>query len=110
VVDGPSTFWDRWQADAVEENNSEGPSMREVVTIGLDLAKTVFQVRGIAVNGKILIRRQLRRGEVLKFFQSVPPCLVGMEACGMAHYWAREIAAFGHTVRLMPPAYVKPYV
>ncbi len=84
--------------------------MGEVVTIGLDLAKNVFQVHGIAANGKILVRRQLRRGEVLKFFQGVPPCLVGIEACGTAHYRAREIAAFGHTVRLMPPAYVKPYV
>jgi transposase len=84
--------------------------MGEVVTISLDLAKNVFQVHGIAANGKILVRRQLRRGEVVKFFQSVPPCLVGMEACGTAHHWAREIAALGHTVKLMPPAYVKPYV
>ena len=84
--------------------------MVEVVTIGLDLAKTVFQVHGIAANGKILVRRQLRRAEVLKVFQGVPPCLVGMEACGTAHHWAREIAALGHTVKLMPAAYVKPYV
>ncbi|MCP1615293.1 hypothetical protein J2848_007006 [Azospirillum lipoferum] len=73
VVDGPSTFWDRWQADAVEETRSEGPSMDEVVTNSQDLAKNVFQVHGIAANGNVLVRRQLRRGEVLKFFQSVPP-------------------------------------
>ncbi|CAO3411724.1 transposase [Azospirillum oryzae] len=81
-----------------------------VTTIGLDLAKNVFQVHGINGDGKVLVRRQLRRGEVLKFFQGLPACLVGMEACGTAHHWAREIAALGHTVKLMPPAYVKPYV
>ncbi|CAO3378974.1 Mobile element protein [Azospirillum argentinense] len=81
-----------------------------VTTIGLDLAKNVFQVHGIDGDGKILVRRQFRRGEVLKFFQGLPTCLVGMEACGTAHYWAWEIAALGHTVKLMPPAYVKPYV
>ncbi|BAI74863.1 transposase (plasmid) [Azospirillum sp. B510] len=69
-----------------------------------------FQVHGIDGDGKILVRRQLRRGEVLKLFQGLPACLVGMEACGTAHHWAREIAALGHTVKLMPPAYVKPYV
>ncbi|TWA79135.1 hypothetical protein FBY14_1336 [Azospirillum brasilense] len=65
--------------------------MDEMTTIGLDLAKNVFQVHGIAADGTVAVRRQLRRGEVLKFFQSVPPCLVGLEACGTAHYWAREI-------------------
>lgn len=84
--------------------------MTTLVTIGLDLAKTVFQVHGITAEGKVLVRRQLRRGEVLKFFQGVPSCLVGIEACGTAHHWAREITALGHTVKLMPPAYVKPYV
>ena len=72
-------------------------------TIGLDLAKNVFQVHGIDGDGKVLVRRQLRRGEVLKFFQGLPTCLVGMEACGTAHHWAREIAALGHTVKLRPP-------
>lgn len=81
-----------------------------VTTIGLDLAKNVFQVHGIDGDGKVLVRRQLRRGEVLKFFQGLPACLVGMEACGTAHHWAREITALDHTVKLMPPAYVKPYV
>ena len=84
--------------------------MGEVTTIGLDLAKHVFQVHGIDAVGQIAVRRQLRRGELLKFFAKQPPCLVGVEACGTSHHWAREIAALGHTVKMMPPAYVKPYV
>ena len=82
----------------------------QLATIGLDLAKNVFQVHGIPSEGKAVVRRTLRRREVLDFFARIEPCLVGMEACGTAHYWAREIARFGHDVRLMPPAYVKPYV
>lgn len=81
-----------------------------ITTIGFDLAKNVFQVHGIDACGKVRVRRQLRRGEVLRFFESLPSCLVGMEACSSSHFWAREIARFGHTVKLMPPAYVKPYV
>jgi len=84
--------------------------MEQISTIGLDLAKNVFQVHGIDVAGKVLVRKQLRRAEALKFFAALPPCLVGMEACGTAHHWARELTKLGHTVRLMPPAYVKPYV
>jgi transposase len=84
--------------------------MGEIATIGLDLAKNVFQVHGIDANGKVLVRRKLRRVEVLEFFANVGSCLVGMEACATAHYWAREIAELGHEVRLIPPAYVKPYV
>ena len=84
--------------------------MGEIATIGLDLAKNVFQVHGIDASGKVLMRRKLRRIEVLEFFASVGPCLVGMEACATAHYWAREITKLGHEVRLIPPAYVKPYV
>lgn len=83
---------------------------QEVVTVGVDLAKDVFQVHAIGANGKVLVRRQLRRAEVLKFFAALPPCLVGMEACASAHHWGRELLALGHDVRLMPPAYVKPYV
>lgn len=83
---------------------------QDVVTVGVDLAKNVFQVPAIGANGKVFVRRQLRRGEVLKFFSSLPPCLVGMEACASAHHWGRELLALGHDVRLMPPAYVKPYV
>ncbi len=81
-----------------------------VTTIGLDIAKHVFQVHGIDRDGCVLIRRQFRRSEVLTFFQRLPPCLIGMEACSTAHFWARTLAALGHEVRLMPAAYVKPYV
>jgi transposase len=84
--------------------------VEEVTTIGLDLAKNVFQVHGIDAAGKEVVRRKLRRGEVLEFFASAPPSLVGMEACCSAYHWAREIAKLGHEVRLMPPGYVKPYV
>lgn len=83
---------------------------QEVVTVGLDLAKNVFQVHAIAADGVVLIRRKLRRSEVIGFFAELSPCLVGMEACASAHHWARELMAIGHEVRLMPPAYVKPYV
>ena len=84
--------------------------MTEVSTIGLDLAKNVFQVHGVDVAGETVIRRQLRRRQVLPFFRKQPPCLVGIEACATSHYWAREIGALGHEVRIMPAAYVKPYV
>jgi len=84
--------------------------MEKISTVGLDLAKSVFQVHAIAENGDVVVRRALRRSQVLEFFGKLGPCIVGMEACGSAHYWGREIAALGHTVRIMPPAYVKPYV
>jgi len=84
--------------------------MEKITTVGLDLAKSVFQVHGIAEDGAVIVRRALRRSQVLDFFHKLQPCLVGMEACGSAHYWAREIQALGHTVRLMPPAYVKAYL
>jgi transposase len=84
--------------------------MPRVTTIGLDLAKKVFQVHGVDAEGKMVVARKLRRKEVLAFFAKLPPCLVGMEACGSAHYWAREIVKLGHTVKLMPPKYVKAYV
>lgn len=84
--------------------------MSEISTIGLDLAKNVFQVHGVDGSGNALLRRQLRRGAVEKFFAQMPPCVVGIEACGSAHHWARVIGRYGHQVRLMPPAYVKPYV
>src|SRR5436309_17248 len=80
------------------------------ITIGLDLAKHWFQVHGIDANGKIVIRRKLRRAEVVEFFRNLKPCLVGVEACATAHHWARELRGLGHEVRLMPPAYVKAYV
>lgn len=81
-----------------------------IVTIGIDLAKNVFQVHGIDADGGVVIRKKLRRSEVLRFFETLPHCLVGMEACATAHYWARLLSEFGHEVRLMPPAYVKAYV
>ena len=84
--------------------------MQAVTTIGLDIAKSVFQVHGIDAEDKVIIRRQLKRRYVLAFFEKLPPCLVGIEACASSHYWSRELRALGHTVRLMPPAYVKPYV
>ena len=84
--------------------------MEKITTIGLDLAKSVFQIHAITEDGHVAVRRALRRSQVLEFFRHLEPCLVGMEACGSAHYWANAICEFGHTVRLMPPAYVKPYV
>jgi transposase len=84
--------------------------METITTIGLDIAKSVFQVHGVDAQGKVIVRRQLKRRYVLAFFQKLPPCLVGIEACASSHYWSRELQALGHTVRLMPPAYVKPYV
>ena len=84
--------------------------MQTITTIGLDTAKSVFQVHGVDAQGNVILRRQLKRRYVLAFFQNLPPCLVGIEACASSHHWSRELQAFGHTVRLMPPAYVKPYV
>ena len=84
--------------------------MQAVTTIGLDIAKSVFQVHGVDAAGQVLIRRQLKRRAVLAFFEKLPVCLVGIEACASSHYWSRELQALGHSVRLMPPAYVKPYV
>jgi transposase len=84
--------------------------MQAITTIGLDIAKSVFQVHGVDAAGQVVIRRQLKRRYVLVFFAKLPPCLVGIEACASSHHWSRELKALGHTVRLMPPAYVKPYV
>lgn len=84
--------------------------MGEVSTIGLDIAKSVFQVHGVDAAGQVVIRRQLKRRYVLAFFERLPPCLVGIEACASSHHWSRELKVLGHTVKLMPPAYVKPYV
>lgn len=84
--------------------------MAEVTTIGLDLAKTVFQVHGVDAAGAVVVRRSLRRRQVLAFFAKLPPCLVGIEACATAHHWARELARLGHEVRLIAPAYAKAYV
>jgi transposase len=82
----------------------------QITTVGLDLAKRVFQVHAIDASGSVVVRKGLRRSQVLPFFTKLPPCLIGMEACGTSHHWARELTGLGHEVRLMPPAYVKPYV
>jgi transposase len=84
--------------------------MERVVTIGFDIAKSVFQVHGIDATGAVVVRRKLARGRVLTFFEALPRCQIGMEACNTSHYWARELIALGHDVRLMPAQYVKPYV
>lgn len=84
--------------------------MQVITTIGLDIAKSVFQVHGVDADGHVVIRRQLKRRHVLAFFEKLAPCLIGIEACASSHHWSRQLQALGHTVRLMPPAYVKPYV
>ena len=84
--------------------------MQTITTVGLDIAKSVFQMHGVDAEGQVVMRRQLKRRYVLAFFQKLSPCLVGIEACASSHHWSRELMALGHTVRLMPPAYVKPYV
>lgn len=84
--------------------------MEKIATIGLDIAKSVFQVHGVGADGKVLIRRRLTRARMLPFFTKLPRCLVGIEACNNSHYWARELTALGHDVKLMPAQYVKPYV
>lgn len=84
--------------------------MKTVTIIGLDIAKSVFQVHGIDAAGKVAIRKQLKRPRIVPFFMKLPPCIVGIEACASSHHWARELTALGHEVKLMPPAYVKPYV
>jgi transposase len=84
--------------------------MQAVKTIGLDIAKSVFQVHGVDADGQVVIRRKLKRRYLLAFFEKLPACLVGIEACATSHHWSRQLQALGHRVRLMPPAYVKPYV
>ena len=84
--------------------------MQAVTTVGLDIAKSVFQVHCIDADGVLVMRQQLRRSRVLGFFKKLSPCLVGIEACASSHHWSRELQALGHAVRLMPPAYVKPYL
>jgi transposase len=82
----------------------------EIKAIGIDLAKNVFQIHGVDERGKVLVRKQLKRSQVASFFANLPPCLIGMEACSSAHHWARKLQSFGHTVRLIAPQFVKPYV
>src|ERR1700692_3918168 len=87
-----------------------GAVQMQVTTIVLDIAKNVFQVHGIDAKEKVVVRKQLRRGQVIAFFKTLPPCLIGMEACATAHHWARELRKLGHEVRLMPAKDVKAYV
>ncbi len=82
----------------------------QVTTVGLDLAKNIFQVHGVTENGEVVFNQALRRAQLLAFFEKLPPCLVGIEACGSSHYWARQLSKLGHDVRLIPAMYVKPYV
>jgi transposase len=91
-------------------NQWKEPSDMNVTTIGIDLAKSVFQLHGIGADGEVIFRKKLRRSAVLDFLRDLSPCLIGLEACATSHFWSREISALGHDVRLIPPAYVKPYV
>ena len=84
--------------------------MGEVITIGLDIAKSVFQIHGVDDDGAVVIRKRVSRGKILEFFADLPPCLVGIEACPTAHHWSRQLQSLGHTVKLMPPSYVKAYL
>src|SRR5262252_941061 len=90
-----------------ETHHQREPSMNEVTTIGLDLAKHVFQIHGVDASGAVVVRKQLRRDQVVAFFAALPRCVVGLEACPTAHHWARELQAVGYEVRLMPAQYVR---
>ncbi len=109
AVDGSSTGTP-WMWALLRLPRFRGRAMQTVTTIGFDIAKSVFQVHGVDAAGEVVVRRQLKRRSVLAFFRKLSPCLIGIEACASSHHWSRELQALGHTVRLMPPAYVKPYV
>src|SRR5215213_2713935 len=96
----------KWRATTTKA----GDVRMQITTVGLDIAKNLFQVHGADAQGRVVLKRKLARGKVLEFFATLPACLVGLEACGAAHYWARELTRLGHQVRLMPPQYVRPYV
>src|SRR5438477_5786504 len=108
-VDGPLAA-SRCQLVFSNNHQEKEPCMSEITTIGLDLAKHVFQVHGVDAQGTTVLRKRLRRGQVLAFFSRIPRCVVGLEACATGHYWARELGALGHEVRLMPAQYVKAYI
>src|SRR5262245_15341693 len=94
----------------VADESHEGAVHMQISTMGIDIAKNVFQVHGVDAAEKVVLKKQLRRGQVLEFLGKLPRCLVGMEACATSHHWARELRKLGHDVRLMPPSYVKAYV
>ena len=110
AVDGSSTGISMCQSAVSEEPLAKEPSMDKISTVGLDIAKNVFQVHGVGDDGEVIVRRQLKRSRVLSFFKKLPPCLIGIEACATSHHWARELVTLGHEVKLMSPRYVKPYV
>ena len=93
-----------------KQRPARGTVPMKAITLGLDIAKDVFQVHGEDASGKAVLQKRLRRSQVLKFFAKLEPALIGIEACGSAHYWGRELRSLGHEVRLIPPAYVKPFV
>src|SRR5262245_59554152 len=98
---------------AIDRRIDSRPQLEAEMTVkvnGLDIAKNVFQVHGVNAAGEVVVRRRLRRVDVLRWFADIDPAIVGIEACQTAHYWARELSALGHDVRLMPPQFVKPYV
>jgi transposase len=106
---GPDAVCHRYGACS-GSHDSEEPNTQTVTTVSLDIAKSVFQVHGVDVAGQVVVRRQLKRRQGIAFFQKLPRCLVGIEACASSHHWSRELQGLGHSLRLMPPAYVKPYV
>jgi transposase len=111
AVDGsPTGATSAIDVGAVRAHMIRRSQMQTITTVSLDIAKSVFQVHCVDANGDVVLRRQLKRRYVLAFFQKLRPCPVGIEACASSHHWSRQLQALGHTVRLMPPAYVKPYV
>jgi len=110
-VDGPpNPSREMLKSFCATQRRNRVMTFEKITVVGLDLAKNVFQVHAIDDVGNVIVRRQLRRNQLLHFFEQLPPCLVGMEACSTSHYWARELGALGFDVKLMPPVYVKPYV
>src|SRR5208282_6013210 len=106
----PSTASTCQSGSVIDHLTRMGASTMNITTVGIDLAKNVFQVHAVDERGKVVLRKQLRRGQVAEFFVNLPPCLIGMEACASSHHWGRTLQRFGHTVRLMAPQFVKPYV
>src|SRR5690606_1810259 len=104
----PASYVPKWAYHQPLEPSEA--SIMKITTLGIDLAKQVFQLHGVDEQGKTVLRKQLKRDQMATFFATLPVCLIGMEACGSAHHWARKLESFGHTVRLIAPQFVKPYV